>query len=155
MAEGRTIMRIDALEKAIETVLQDRRIPKKLRTALAVCKEQRAQLNNREIGTLWVGQTGTACLLKTIRPILVEVCQPCDTRRKPREERSILNCEPATIEREIKICLWHNDESLDWSMEINGQRHEHVTSEIMEALVECALIVAQMSLTRRLTSRPQ
>jgi len=59
------------------------------------------------------------------------------------------------MEREIKICLWHNDELLDWSIEIDGQRHEHVTSEVMEALVECALIVAQMSLTRPVASRPQ
>jgi len=64
------------------------------------------------------------------------------------------SCEPA-MGREIEICLWQNDELLDWSIEIDGQRHEHVTSEVMEALVECALIVAQMSLTRALTSAPQ
>src|ERR1700735_2072856 len=102
-------MRIDALEKAIETVLHDRRIPRKLRTALAVCQEQRAQLNHFEISSPWVGQTGTACLVKTIGPSLVEVCQPGSTRRKRREERSMPNCELATIEQEIKICLWHND----------------------------------------------
>src|SRR5271155_5825078 len=121
MAEQRNIVPVDALEKAIETVLHDRRVPKKLRTALAVCQEQRAQLNNCEIGKPWVGQTGIGCLLKTMRPSLIEVRQPCDTQRKPHEERSMPNCEPMTIEREIKICLWHNDESLDWSMEINGQ----------------------------------
>jgi hypothetical protein len=37
---------------------------------------------------------------------------------------------------------------LDWSIEINGLRHEHVTSEIIETLVECAVIVAEKSLTR-------
>jgi hypothetical protein len=49
---------------------------------------------------------------------------------------------------QIKIDLWHNYEALDWSIEINGLRHEHVTSEIIETLVECALIVAEKSLTR-------
>jgi hypothetical protein len=53
--------------------------------------------------------------------------------------------------QQIKIDLWHNDEALDWSIEINGLRHEHVTSEIMETLVECALIVAEKSLTRAVT----
>jgi hypothetical protein len=53
--------------------------------------------------------------------------------------------------RQIKINLWHNDEVLDWSIEINGQRHEHVTDEVMEALVETALIVAETSLARTAT----
>jgi hypothetical protein len=48
--------------------------------------------------------------------------------------------------QQIKIDLWHNEEVLDWSIEINGLRHEHVTSEILETLVECALIVAEKSL---------
>jgi hypothetical protein len=50
--------------------------------------------------------------------------------------------------QQIKIDLWHNDEMLNWSIEINGLRHEHVTSEIIETLVECAVIVAEKSLTR-------
>ena len=49
--------------------------------------------------------------------------------------------------KQINIDLWRNDESQDWSIEINGLRHEHVTSEIMEDLVECALIVAETTLT--------
>jgi hypothetical protein len=48
---------------------------------------------------------------------------------------------------QIKIDLWHNTEALDWSIEINGLRHEHVTSEVIETLVECAVIVAEKSLT--------
>jgi hypothetical protein len=63
--------------------------------------------------------------------------------------------EPACLGKAIRLILWHNDESLDWSVEIDGQRHEHVTSEVMEALVECAVIVAQMSFTRALVQRPQ
>lgn len=48
--------------------------------------------------------------------------------------------------QQINITLWRNDEMLDWSVEIGGRRHEHVTSEIVEALVECELIVAETSL---------
>jgi hypothetical protein len=69
----------------------------------------------------------------------------------PRTEQT----EPACLGKPIHLILWHNNESLDWSIEIDGQRHEHVTSEVMEALVECALIVAQMSLTRASAQRPQ
>ena len=53
--------------------------------------------------------------------------------------------------QQIKIDLWHHDEALDWFIEINGLRHEHVTSEVIETLVECALIVAEKSLTRPVT----
>jgi hypothetical protein len=51
----------------------------------------------------------------------------------------------------IEIDLWHNNEMRDWSIEINGLRHEHVTSEIVETLVECAMIVAEKSLTMTAT----
>ena len=51
-----------------------------------------------------------------------------------------------TVMQEIKIKLWRNDQAQDWSIEINGLLHEHVSSEIMEDLVECALIVAETSL---------
>jgi hypothetical protein len=55
--------------------------------------------------------------------------------------------------RELRIDLSHNYEAEDWSIEINGLRHEHVTSEVVEALVECALIVAETSLTKPVTER--
>jgi hypothetical protein len=54
--------------------------------------------------------------------------------------------------KKLKIDVWHNDEALDWTIEINGLRHEHVTSDVMEALVECALIVAETSVPKALTS---
>jgi len=53
--------------------------------------------------------------------------------------------------QQVKINLWHNDEAMDWSIEDNGLRNEHVTSEIIESLVECALIVAEKSLTSAVT----
>jgi hypothetical protein len=49
--------------------------------------------------------------------------------------------------QQITITLWRNITMRDWSVVINGQRHEHVTTEVVEALVECALIVAETSLT--------
>jgi hypothetical protein len=49
----------------------------------------------------------------------------------------------ASLERQSNRGLEHsgNDDAEDWSTETNGLRHDHVTSEIMEYLVECALIV--------------
>jgi hypothetical protein len=55
----------------------------------------------------------------------------------------------------IEIQMWLNDESQDWSVEINGQCHEHVTSEVMEALVECAVIIAEASVLRVRVLLPQ
>jgi hypothetical protein len=48
--------------------------------------------------------------------------------------------------REIHIKLQRNDELKDWSMEINGRLHEHVTDEGLTDLMEGALIVAAKSL---------
>jgi hypothetical protein len=56
--------------------------------------------------------------------------------------------------QEINIKLWLNDAQA-WSIEINGLRHERVCSEIMEDLVEVAMILAQRSLTEAATRRPQ
>lgn len=44
---------------------------------------------------------------------------------------------------EIMIKVWRNVEEEDWSVEINGLRHDHVPSETLEALVECAIIAAE------------
>ena len=48
--------------------------------------------------------------------------------------------------REIHIKLQRNDELKDWSMEINGRLHEHVSDKGLTDLVEGALIVAAKSL---------
>jgi hypothetical protein len=48
--------------------------------------------------------------------------------------------------REINIKLCRNEELHDWSIEINGQCHEHVPSEGLTDLVEGALIIAATSL---------
>jgi hypothetical protein len=48
--------------------------------------------------------------------------------------------------REINIKLQRNDELKDWSMEINGRLHEHVSDDGLTDIVEGALIVAAKSL---------
>jgi hypothetical protein len=115
----------DVLEHAIQTVINDSRVPKTLRTALGVYQDRRAALNNRETAMIRAGKTEPACPPETIRSDLTF------------------------------IEILRNDESFDWSVEINGQRHCHVPSEVMEALVECAVIVAQTSSMRAFSHRPQ
>jgi hypothetical protein len=50
------------------------------------------------------------------------------------------------VMREINIKLLRNEELKDWSMEINGRLHEHVSDEGLTDIVEGALIVAAKSL---------
>lgn len=52
----------------------------------------------------------------------------------------------STSPQQLLVTLWRNVATQDWSVVINGQRHEHVTTEAVEALVECELIVAETSL---------
>jgi hypothetical protein len=118
---------LDTLEQAIQTVILDPRIPKTLRTALGVYQDQRVVLNNRETTVMRAGQ--------------IEPAYPPETTSSSLEI--------------IEIHIWRNDESFDWSVEINGQRHQQVTSEVMEALVECAVIFAETSLVRAFSQRLQ
>jgi hypothetical protein len=155
MTEQVSAVRIRTLEEAVQTVIHDLRIPKKLRVCLAAYQDQAAHLNEREIRIPPADQTGPNCLTKTVPPGLGGVCQTCASRNITTKDGCFLNCEHALIQRQITVSLWHNDEPLDWSIEIDGQRHEHVTSDIMEALVECALIVAQTQLTKPYNRRPQ
>jgi hypothetical protein len=48
--------------------------------------------------------------------------------------------------KELHLQIWRNGEAGDWSVAINGLRYEHISSQIMEDLVECAVIVAENSL---------
>jgi hypothetical protein len=50
--------------------------------------------------------------------------------------------------REINITLRRNEEVHDWSIEINGRLHEHVSSEDLTYIVEGALIIAATSLVQ-------
>jgi hypothetical protein len=150
MSEQHTIVRVDALENAIETVLHDLRVPKRLRTALAAYQNERAGLNSRGLSLLQGGSSGLSNGSGG-----ADVCQCDNSLGSSDEDRTILSRVRTTIEQGIEIQMWLNDESLDWSVEINGQRHEHVTGEVMEALVECAVIVAEASVMKLLVLRPQ
>ncbi len=57
--------------------------------------------------------------------------------------------------QEIILKLWCNNDATDWSVEINGLRHDHISAEIMEDLVEVAVIVAEESLANAATRQPQ
>jgi hypothetical protein len=148
-------MRVRALEQAIEAVIHDLRIPQKLRSAWADYQGQRYDRNTFEIDNQPREQTEPTCLQKEIRCNLEWACQRPSSQSATHEDCCIRSCESIAIEWEMKIRVWHNDEALDWSIEINGRRYDHVTSEIMEALVECQLILAQTSLTRAFAQRPQ
>jgi hypothetical protein len=151
MTEQMIIMRADALEHAIQTLIHDLRVPKKLRTALAVYQNQRAGLVNRGLSLLPARSSGQPEGSGGI----ADVCQRDNSRSPSDENRTILSQVRTTIGQGVEIQMWLNDESLDWSVEINGQRHENVTSEVMEALVECAVIVAETSVMKVLVTRPQ
>jgi hypothetical protein len=48
--------------------------------------------------------------------------------------------------KELNLQIWRNDEAEDWSIVINGLRHEHVSTQTLEDLVEHAVIVTEKSL---------
>jgi hypothetical protein len=55
--------------------------------------------------------------------------------------------------REINVKLWRNHREQNWSVEINGNRYEHVEIGLIEELVERALIVTEQSLMEAATQR--
>jgi hypothetical protein len=60
----------------------------------------------------------------------------------------LLGCKTKNVQK-IIITLSHNFSVRDWSVEIDGQRYEHVTTEVVEALVECQLIVTETALAHQ------
>jgi hypothetical protein len=148
MTKQSTIVRTDPLEQAIQTVIRDIRIPKDLRTALGVYQNQRADLNNHGISVVPPKSTSLTTAFR-----FADGCQP----------DNLGSCEDATqdtgvstdLAREMDVQMWINIESLDWSVEINGYRHEHITIEVMEALIECAVIQTVSSVMRTFSARPQ
>jgi hypothetical protein len=137
MADQRIIVRALILEQAIRMVIHDLRIPKRLRTALSVYQDQQGDLDSCE--TDWVprGPAENARLLKTIRPSLAEVCQTYNIQSEPM---STVIFGPASPRRWSGKSRFAFGTTMSCSIgpSIDGQRHEHVTSEVMEALVECA-----------------
>jgi hypothetical protein len=62
------------------------------------------------------------------------------------------NTERGEYVKEIVFKLWRNDQEKDWSVEINGERHEAVTIEWVQELVYRAVLDAEDSLL--ITKRP-
>jgi hypothetical protein len=56
--------------------------------------------------------------------------------------------------QEINVKLWRNHGQQDWSVEINGKRYESVAIELIEELMERALIDAEESLIEATARRP-
>jgi hypothetical protein len=56
---------------------------------------------------------------------------------------------------EIVIKLWRNQPEKDWTLEINGDRHEGVTIERVQELVYCAVLDAEDALISISKNPPQ
>lgn len=50
---------------------------------------------------------------------------------------------------EINLKIQWNEEAENWSLEINGEHHKHIQSEVLEALVEAAVINAEKLLAEK------
>jgi hypothetical protein len=67
-----------------------------------------------------------------------------------REVALTFCCEENDPIHEIRIIMcWHKGACKDWSVAIGGQLHTHISTDILEALIECEVIVAETSLTRQ------
>jgi hypothetical protein len=55
---------------------------------------------------------------------------------------------------EINVKLWRNHQQQDWSVEINGTRHDSLTIETIEDLMERALIDAEKAMLADSGKRP-
>lgn len=56
--------------------------------------------------------------------------------------------------QEINLRLWRNHGQQNWSAETNGKRYESVAIELIEELMERALIAAEQSLIEATSRRP-
>jgi hypothetical protein len=56
--------------------------------------------------------------------------------------------------QEINVKLWRNHQQQDWSVEINGTRHDSLTIESIEELMARALIDAEKAMLSDIGTRP-
>jgi hypothetical protein len=145
MTKHSTIMRTDPLEQAIQTVIQDARTPKNLRTALKVYGRQWAE-EQFEVGTMRPEHTE---LSSEADPYL------CDSPSFADEDSFLLSCEKIVIKQGLRIIAIYDKQSLEWSVDINGQRYERLPFKVMEDFIECALVATEVSLRRKSCRRLQ
>jgi uncharacterized protein (UPF0147 family) len=143
MAEQFTSARIDTLEQAIQAIVHDDRVPKALRTALEAYQERRVELNKAEHRRMLSGWTEIT--------YLPNMTHSRDAGPYPCSSPT----ESTVVEQALWVHMHYNRQSHDWSVTINGHLHEHVTSEVVEALVECAMICAETSLMEAIPQRLQ
>ena len=154
MTKQSTIVRItEPLDQAIQTVIQDIRIPKNLRNALEAYGRQWAE-QKPEVGTMRPEHTDVTCRPEIIRSTEADP-YPCSSPSFAHEDSFLLSWESIVIEPGLRIIARSDKHSLEWSIDINGQRNERVTFKVMEALIECALIAIENSLKRESCRRPQ
>jgi hypothetical protein len=48
--------------------------------------------------------------------------------------------------QEIKIKLWRHTEEKDWSAEVYGKLHKHISAKTVDELVEYVVVAAQQAL---------
>jgi hypothetical protein len=48
--------------------------------------------------------------------------------------------------QEIKIKLWRHTNERDWSAEVHGRLHKHISAKTVDEMVEYALVAAQQAL---------
>jgi hypothetical protein len=59
---------------------------------------------------------------------------------------------PQEHTRTVSIRLWRHFDSQDWSVEIDGAHHSHVSSATVDALAEYAVALAQQVLLQQETA---
>src|ERR1700759_2403199 len=148
MTKQSTIVRTDPLEQAIQTVVQDLRIPKDLRIALANSQRERTGPNNHGISVVPSKFAGSSTAFR-----LAESSQP--NTSGSCVDSGILNGVRTDLAQRIDIQMWINVESLDWVVEINGHLHKNIPLDFVEALIECAVISAASSVMKTFSARPQ
>ena len=47
---------------------------------------------------------------------------------------------------EIQLTLWYHEEKEEWTLEVNGALHNHVSSKVIDDWVEYAVVAAQQAL---------
>jgi hypothetical protein len=48
--------------------------------------------------------------------------------------------------QEIKIKLWRHKEEKDWSAEVHGRMHKHISTKTVDEMVEYVVVAAQQAL---------
>jgi hypothetical protein len=65
-----------------------------------------------------------------------------------RDTALMLHCEQNDPIQEIRIIMcWHKSGRRDWSIAIDGRLHAHISTEILEALIESEVLITETSLT--------